>query len=292
MIEIRDYIGISTEPLPVVIVRQLSTGCAIPASLAAQMGIIAANQPISTTTWLNQSQITAHRQYADSITTTKCYPGMNPTGTGVWVRSPDWVPRNNGATAYVSAVLSAASIQTLLAGRAFLRIQFPLPTTPPTPCANAQCTRTGNEQVRYFSIEFDAGTSTITALDDQQLATDANGNVTLIVGMGGAPQPAATEAGTYTYLDLTQFTGYNQLTAVLIRDLLPNISFECSSFNVPFYTTEWNPEGGFMGRYVPTLDFPTASEIPPVPIPPVLPNSCYAIPPVQPQGCAVARNPV
>lgn len=288
MVMIRKYIGISNEAAPVAIVRQLSTGCAIP--LTEATNIISTTQPFSTTTWLNQSQIGYHTDFANNVVPTECYP-FDPTNQATFVHSPDWVGRDNTAAAYVSAVLSSSAIQGLLSGQTFLRIQFPLPTVPPTPCASGQCSRTGNEELRYFSVEFDAGGATITALDDQQLVTDPNGNVTLIVGFGAAPPPVVTPANYYTYLDLAQFTDYSGFTAVLVRNLLPNATFGCSSFNVPNYTMEFNPPGGFMGAFVPTVDFPTGSEIPAIPVPPVRPDSCAAVPPA-PVACNVPRTPV
>lgn len=288
IVMIRKYIGISTENAPVVIVRQLSTGCAIP--LSGAQNIVSTSQVFNTTTWLNQSQCSSHHQFVNTVVPTECYP-FDPNNQAIWVRSPDWVGRNNTAAAYMSAVLSTSALQSLLAGQTFLRLQFPLPSVPPTPCASGQCSRTGNEQVRYFSVEFDAGSTTLTALDDQQLVTDPNGNVTLIVGFGAAPPEYVTAANYYTYLNLAQFTGYAGFTAVLIRNLLPNIQFECSTFNVPNYTMEYNPPGGFMGAFVPTVDFPTGSQIPALPNPPIRPNSCFAVPPL-PVACSVPRTPV
>jgi hypothetical protein len=284
-VNIRKYVGISTEAAPVVIVRQLSNGCALPVAQAIQDNIISTTQVLGTTTWLNLPQIEAHNDFAADIEPSECYP-FDPTNQANWVRSADWYLWTNTAAAYMNATLAASSLQSVLSGQAYLRAQFPLPSTPPTPCASGQCSRTGNEQLRYFSFEFtQGGGSTITALDDQQLVTDQNGNVTIIAGVG-PPPPQVTPANYYTYLDLSQFAGYSGFSKLSLRNLLPNASFGCSTFNVPNFTMEYNPDGGFMGAYVPTVDFPTASQIPAVPVPPIRPNSCAAAPP-PPASCTL-----
>jgi hypothetical protein len=288
LIMIRKYIGISSEASPVVIVRQLSTGCAVPLTQATN--IISNTQGVGTSTWINQTQTTYHHTFSNSVLPTECYP-FDPENQATFVAAPAWVGRDDTAAAYTSAVLSSSQIQSFLAGQTFMRIQFPLPSVPPTPCPSGECSRTGNEELRYFGVEFDAGSTTLTALDDQELVTDPNGNVTLIVGVGQTPPSVVTPGNYYTYLNLAQFNSYSGLTAVLIRNILPNATFECSTFNVPNTTMEYNPPGGFMGAYVPTVDFPTANQIPALPDPPVRPNSCYAIPPA-PVACSVPRTPV
>jgi hypothetical protein len=107
----------------------------------------------------------------------------------------------------------------------------------------------------------------------------------LIVSLGATPPPAVTSANYYTYLDLTQVPNYQTLTRLELRNMLPNANFCCSTSNVPFLTTEYNPEGGFMGQYVPTVDFPTPAEIPTLPTPPVRPDSCLLVPAQQPTNC-------
>lgn len=301
-IMIREYMSFSTEPAPVVIVRQISNGCAVPLSQAVSMNLISNTQNLSTSTWINQSQILAHHEYfsTSTLSPTECYP-YDPNNQVAWVRSPDWVGRNNLAAAYASTVLPTNILQSLLAGQTFIRIQFPLPTTPSIPCANAQCSLTGNEQTRYFSIEFSnvvlstpssAGTTTTYAtLNDTNLVKDPNANVTLIVGLGGTPPSSVNAGNYYTYLDLTKVPGYQKFNSILVRNLLNNATFNCSTFNVPNYTMEYNPVGGFMGNFVPTVDFPTFNQLTGVPVPPIRPDTCGVAPP-PPTACALIRTPV
>jgi hypothetical protein len=301
-IMVREYMGISTEPAPVVIVRQLSNGCALPLAQAESMNIISTTQNLTNSPWLNQPQIQAHHVYYSTATLspTECYPN-DPENQIQWVRSSDWVGRNNSAAAYASAILPPATLQSLFAGQTFIRIQFPLPTTPTIPCANPGCTLTGLEQVRYLSVELlnalpssttsTGSSTTLVALDDAQFVLDPNRNVTLIVGLGGTPPAEVNPSNYYTYLDLTKTAGYITFNAILVRTILPNSLFDCSTFNIPSYTMEYNPGGGFMGSYVPTVDFPGASQLTGLPIPPVRPNTCAVVPP-PPTACAVTRTPV
>ena len=80
-------------------------------------------------------------------------------------------------------------------------------------------------------------------------------------------------------------SGYRNLSLVAMRDILPNSTFQCSNFNVPFLYSEYNPEGGYMGNYVPTVSFPTASQIPQVAVPITRPNTCSATVTQQPAAC-------
>jgi hypothetical protein len=298
---IREYMGISTEAAPVVIVRQLTNGCALPLAQAESMNIISVTQSLSSSSWLNQPQIQAHHEYYSTATLspTGCYPG-DPNNQIQWIRSSDWVGRNNSAAAYASAILPPTTLQGLFSGQNFIRVQFPLPTTPSIPCASG-CSLTGNEQVRYLSVEFlyaapssatsTGSSTTLIALNDTSFVLDPNRNVTLIVGLGGTPPAEVSAANYYTYLDLTKVAGYQNFNSVLVRTLLPNPLFDCSTFNVPSYTMEYNPLGGFMGEFVPTVDFPDGDNLLGPPVPPVRPNSCGAVPP-PPTACTVTRTPV
>jgi hypothetical protein len=301
-IMVREYIGISTEAAPVVIVRQLSNGCALPLAQAESMNIISVTQSLTNSPWLNQPQIQAHHVYYSTATLspTECYPN-DPENQVQWVRSSDWVGRNNAAAAYASVILPPATLQSLFSGQHFIRIQFPVPTTPSIPCATPGCTITGNEQLRYLSVEFlyaspssptsTGSSSTLIALNDMAFVLDPNRNATLIVGLGGTPPPEVNPSNYYTYLDLTKVPGYVNFNAILLRNLLPNPLFECSTFNMPSYTMEYNPAGGFMGAFVPTVDFPDSDDLMGPPIPPVRPNTCAVVPP-PPTACNVTRTPV
>ncbi len=171
------------------------------------------------------------------------------------------------------------------------------------------CVLTGAEAMRYFSLEFTATTvsgytppstlsygaeSVLWALNDSQFVVSPNGQVTLIVGITNQPPAGVTTANGYTYFNLAPFLtsaapGFNSL---LIRDLLPSPTFPCSTSNVPNYTMEYNNVRGFMGAYVPTVDFPLTSTIFGGERAPGRPNSCAAIPGPPTPSYNFPRTPV
>jgi hypothetical protein len=300
VIQMRDYIDYAYQntgtlpKAPVVIVRQLSNGCAITAQQATTTNnstgqpILYVSSGYSLQTlglpYLNQSQIAAHRGYygTAAITPTETYPNDTFAGQQAqWVRSSDWVGRNNTAAAYISTLLPQSDLTSFLSGTTVMRVRFQLPTSMPTiPCnaTNDICSLTGNEAMRYFSLEFMTTTlnvftppSTVSigegdvlwALDDTAFVKSPSGQVTLIVGTTSTIPTGVTSANGYTYFNLgpyltTEAPGFNSL---LIRNMLPNATFTCSTFNVPSYTMEYNNVGGFMGAYVPTVDFPPANTV-------------------------------
>jgi len=288
---VRKYADIDSPPInEEVIVRSLANGCAIPIAQAIQSNIISTTQTL-TSSWLHQTQVSAHAQFSGAIEPWECFPPDSQNHV-IWMRTADYVTFENTYEAYLRAVLSAAQVQTLLSGQAYLRVQFQAPSTPNTPCTNGSCSLTGNEQARYtsFSIQAPAinlgGPVTLYSIYDRNFVKDPNGNVTLVIGFG-APQPAnVTAANYYTWVDASTIPNISTLNQVRVRDLLPNQSFACSTFNVPYRTTEYNPEGGYLGNYVPTVDFPTAAQLPPVATPILRPNTCYIVPTETPQVCS------
>ena len=286
LITIRRYLDISNAQSAVVIVRQLSNGCAITAHDAVKQNIVSVNQKPSSS-WLHQSQIKAHQQFAEQIEPKLCYPS-DPQNSARFFRSQDYIPIDN-AGANVDANVSA-SLSELLSGNTYIRIRFVLPTVPTIPCTSGPCSLTGGEDLRYVSLAFQGrhdlyGDLTLGAIDDNSFVVDANRNVTLIVSLGGKQPSTATAANGYTYYDLSKNLNYPTLSRLEMRNLIPNAAFDCSGFSVPFFTMEYNPVGGFMGAYVPTVDFPTASEIPATPVPPVRSDTCLAVPP-PPVNCS------
>ncbi len=284
LITVRKYIDISNSPTEVVIVRQLSDGCALPAQQAMSMGIIAPTQP-NPSPWFHQEQINAHQEFSTEIEPTFCYP-TDPTNQAFWLRSRDYIPEDNGAAAGIQASVQPVRVQNMLSGTTFMRIRFALPATPDTPCPSG-CSLTGNEGIRYFSLSFQAGNTTLYSIDDAQVVRDPNGNVTLIIGMGTPPPSTVTAANYYTYLDLSKVPNYQGLTTLFMRDMLPKVNFDCSTFNVPFFTTETNPMGGYMGQYVPTVDYPTPGQIPALPVPPNRTNTCALVPTTPATACTL-----
>jgi hypothetical protein len=186
--------------------------------------------------------------------------------------------------AAVQAPIAQGYLQALLAGSIFMRVQFQMPSTPTTPCTSG-CSFTGNESLRYKSLSFQDGSNTLLSLKDSDFVKDPSGNVTLIVSLGAVPPSQVTPANYYTYVDMTQRPNYQNLKTLFVRDLLPNAAYLCSAFNVPFKTTVFNPDGGYMGAAQMTVDFPNAAGIPAVPVPPVRPDSCAIVPVDAPTTC-------
>ena len=163
-----------------------------------------------------------------------------------------------------------------------MRMQFRLPTTPPTPCTNG-CSRSGSEQMRYMSVSFQAGTgTTLISVADSAFTQDSNGYVTLIVGTGAAIPSWITPANGYTVLDLSTNPNLSSLKSIMIRNLLPAATFNCSGAFVPFRTAEHTPAGGLMGEYAPVVDYPIATSLPPAATPLVQANTCGILPSAQP----------
>jgi hypothetical protein len=279
----------------VVIVRNLATGCGLLVSQAKQMNIISVTQTLSSS-WLNQAQISGHRTFSDgSATTTALHPNLcfppDPTNALQWYRTPDYQPEADSASADIFTTITSAQVQSLITAQQFVQIQFPFPSVPDIPCtAGSSCSLTGAENLRYLSLALQGpsgGSSrlTLAAIADTNFVKDPNGNVTLVIGLGATPPPTLTAANGYTYLDLTGNPNLSMLERFYIRNILPNPLFLCADGNVPFYSMEYNPEGGYMGPNVPTMSFVTAAQIPSVPpVPPARPNSCGLIPPA-PTAC-------
>jgi hypothetical protein len=287
---VRKYVDIATPSAAVVIVRQLSDGCALPAAAAYNVVV---NPDLPTpNSWVNESQINDHGYFAANIQPRICYRPQDPHNAAMFFRTKEYVPLPNGASASVTAQVDASDLQTVFSGLDYMRVRFQLPTTPTTPCVGGACSFTGNEQQRYKSLSFQFGNNTILSLKDSDFVTDPNGNVALIVGVGPAPTQV-TAANYYTYVDISTYPNYQNFQTLFVRDILPNASFDCSSFNVPFKTEAYFPllsdgvltgPGGYMGTYNMTVDFTPASEIPVIPVPPNRTNTCTAAPPA-PVNC-------
>ena len=75
------------------------------------------------------------------------------------------------------------------------------------------------------------------SLADTAFTKDPNGNVTLIVGTGATIPSWITSANGYTLLDLTAISGYQQLSLLDLRHMLPTGGFNCAGQFVPYRTT-------------------------------------------------------
>lgn len=279
---VRSYYDISLEPPPVLIVRNLTTGCAVP--VRDTNGIIT-NDPFKGNNWGDSSQTSAHKEFAQSIQPKECFP-PDPQNGVQWGRSPNYIPGYNAGAAYLHFYLTPSQVKSIRSGNQFIQMRFQIPVVPDTPCTTGACSLTGQEQLRYRSISFLNGHKTLASLKDDDFVKDPYGNVDLIVGMGTPPPSYVTPENYYTYFDLSRISGYENLSVVTMRDILPNPTFQCSSFNVPFFYSEYNPEGGYMGNYVPTVGFPVASQIPQLAAPITRPNTCSALVTQQPMVCS------
>jgi hypothetical protein len=274
---------------PVAIVRDLTTGCAVPVSKAlaqtpAQLtpdhvvtwnGTIAAN-------WIDSGQIQAHKAYR-ALKPLQCY--SLPTASPVlWFRPDEYLELPNPDATYVMATIRQQSLDWLFANKGFLRFRFRLPAMPKTPCTG--CVLSGSEPLRYFGISFfNDSQFTLASLGEFEFVRDPNGYVTLIVGVGAPPPAHVSAANYYTYLDLSAVPGYTKLLRLGLRYLIAAPGFGCSPAAVPINSSEDNSLGGFMGEYVPLVDLLPGSAIPPVATPAPHPNSCGIMPAETPANC-------
>jgi len=301
VILIRNYLDLTpAKQAPYVIVRDVASGCAYPASMVDTMNILTIDSSTGNT-WLDQQQVQEHNVYA-SWQSTQCF-GIIPSSEIQIVRGDEYIPGPVPDGSYLYAYTASGLPQQLSSAGEVLRMRFRVPSTPPTPCTNG-CTRSGNEQMRYMSVSFDIpGGGTLASLPDScpvdptlpctPLVQDANGYVTLIVGTGVAQPSWVTPANGYTWLDLTKTeSSYTTLNQIMIRNILPANSFTCAGESVPYKTGQATTGGGgLMGLYAPVIDYPLASTLPPTASPITGPAVCDVLPAgpgeVSPQ-CAVA----
>ncbi|MGA2135020.1 MAG: hypothetical protein ABSH50_22270 [Bryobacteraceae bacterium] len=298
---VRTYLSLTPPTaaiLPHIIVRDVASGCAYPASMINTMGDIVTTDSTIGNTWQNQTQVNEHNTYAN-WQATGCW-GDPPTGQSeiAWIRGDEYVSGANPDTAYLYAYVPSGLPQTLATAGEVMRFQFRVPTTPPTPCTDG-CSRTGNEQMRYMSLSFQipAGNTLASIADSCPInpinpcipfVQDANGYVTLIVGTGVPQPPQVTAANGYTWLDLSQFPNYLTLNEIAIRDILPAASFSCGGNLVPYktgenttlnYSSPYKGEmNGLMGIYAPDIEYPLASSLPATASEVIGPTSCGAFP--------------
>ncbi len=300
---IRSYLDLTATTaatLPHVIVRDVASGCAYPASMVKTMNVVTTSSSTGNT-WLNQQQVQEHNVYAN-WQATDCW-GIIPSSQLQWLRGDEYVPGANPDAGYLYVYIPSGLPQTLANADEVMRLRFRVPTTPPTPCTNG-CSRAGDEQMRYLSISFLVpGGITLASLPDScplnsltpcaPLVQDANGYVTLIVGTG-TPQPSwVTPANGYTWLDLTKATAGNYLTLneLAIRNIGSASSFQCAGQTIPYKTGNATIAGqGLIGLYAPVVDYPVASSLPPAASPITGPGVCAAFPagpPAVSPKCAV-----
>jgi hypothetical protein len=289
VILIRNYLDLTpSAEAPHIIVRDVASGCAYPASMVSAMNILTTDTDTGNS-WLNQKQVQEHNVYAN-WQTTQCW-GIIPSSKMQIVRGDEYIPGPVPDGSYIYAYVPAGLPQTLAADQEVMRLRFRVPTTPPTPCTNG-CSRSGNEQMRYMSVSFDIpGGTTLASVPDScplnptlpcsPLIQDPNGYVTLLVGTGVAQPSVATAANGYTWLDLTKVTtgDYTMLNQIMMRNILPASSFTCAGEYVPYKTGQATTAGaGLMGLYAPVIDYPTVASLPPAATPVTGPASCDSFP--------------
>jgi hypothetical protein len=211
--------------------------------------------------WMDQTQIQYHTVYDTDYLPKLCNAPLNPLNKLRWSREPEYIPATNPDAAYVVAPVPANLPATLAAAGEVMRIRLQIPTTPATPCTNG-CSRSGNEQMRYMSLSFVAGGTTMASMADFDFTKDSNGYATLIVGTGAAIPSWVTPANGYTYLDLTTVSGYQQLSLLALRHIIPSATFQCATKFVPYRTSVDTPLGSLLGDYTPMVDYPAAASLP------------------------------
>ena len=288
---IRNYLSLtasSPTTSPHVIVRDMASGCAYPATMVTAMNILTTDSDVGNT-WLEQQQVQEHNFYA-SWRPTQCW-GANSASQMQIVRGDEYIPGPDPDGSYLYAYVPSGLPQTLSDAGEVLRLRFRVPITPPTPCTNG-CSRSGNEQLRYMSVSFDIpGGTTLASVPDScpansplpctPMVQDPNGFVTLIVGTGAAQPAWVTSANGYTWLDLTKVaTGdYHTLNQIMIRQILPASTFACSGTVVPYKTGEATGSAtGLMGLYAPVIDYPVATSLPQTASPLTGNSSCGVFP--------------
>jgi hypothetical protein len=293
VILIRAYLDLTgTATAPHLIVRNVATGCAYSAADAVNTLQAVTTNMTTGLSWLDQSQSQAHYWYANDYLPTLCWGnnGQNKLG---WIRETEYVQGANPDSSNIIAYVPAGVPATLAAAGEVMRIRFRLPTTPPTPCTNG-CSRSGTEQMRYLSLSFEDGATTLASIADESFTQGQGGFVTLIVGTGATIPSWITTANGYTFLNLTALSGYQNLTEVAMRNILPASTFTCGGNVVPYKNSEWTSYGGLMGEYLPVVDYPLASTLPQTATPIGGPNFCDMFPNGQPgvsPNCSVNTPP-
>jgi hypothetical protein len=297
VVMIRNYLDItpnSYETTPHFILRDVASGCAYPAAYALNTLQVVANNSTTGSAWLDSTQSDLHRVYENKLLPRLCF-ATDMRQVPAWTRGTEYVPGALPDGTYTTATVPAGLPQNLVAEGKVMRIRYRIPTTPPTPCTNG-CSRSGNEELRYLSLSFEAADEiTLASLADSAFTQDPNGYVTLIVGTGTTIPSWITAANGYTFLDLTALSGYQNLNSLKLRNILPAATFDCSGAAVPYRMNEYTPAGGLMGEYLPVVDHPTAASLPQVAAPLVQADSCGIFPDggaaILPAACGVSTFP-
>lgn len=291
---IRSFLDMSPPgSAPMVVVRDVASGCAYPATYALNTLKIVTHDSSTGNSWLDSAQAKAHLFYELDYLPNLCY-APDPQNMVTWAREPEYVSLINPDSSYTNAPVPSGLPATLAASGQVMRIRLRLPTSPPTPCS-AGCSRSGSEQLRYMSLSFqDPSGNTFASMPDRSFITDANGYATMIVGTGATIPSWITPSHGYTFLNLKAISGYQQLAWLFLRDILPSSGFNCSGQILPFGSAENTPAGGLMGEYLPVVDYPYAATLAQNASAYTQSNSCAVFPIGQPRSspkCGVVASP-
>jgi hypothetical protein len=286
---VRSYEASPNRPpqTPLLLVRDLTTGCAITSDQAINV-----LQMIDVVTaglyeqWMDADQIHDHYYFQNEIVGRVCY-AKDPLSRTAWFRGGEFSPGDNPAASYSNTQLSPQIVNRLVTETQglFMRFRFKVPTTPQYPCTG--CAFDDSKELRYWSLSFQNQAITLASLPDNQIVRDGNGYASVVVRLGPtAPPTYVNAANGYTVLDLSQNPDIGTLASVVLRQLLPAATYRCSADQIPFATTEYNDRGGFMGEYVPAVDFVAGSALPPVADHLTRVDSCGLQPTQPPVDCA------
>jgi hypothetical protein len=236
---------------------QPSPGARLPASLW-----------YSFLTAMDLPQVEGHIQHTEDIPASTPY-GLDPENKVAWYGGNEYTPIANAQTGYLVAKIPAISRPPdLNAQNRVMRLRMRMPRTP---CSERVCALTGDEEVRYWSLSLAEGEHTVVhTISDLDVIADQFGYATVIVTFG-TPLPEHVNADNgYSVVQLP----VSDAERLTLRNLLSAPSFPCKIENVPFKTNEHHDNGGYLGQYVPTVDFPFANLLPQRALPYVVPNSC------------------
>jgi len=265
LLMVRAYLNdspLDSNASPHLIVRDVASGCAYPADYALNTLQVLTEVDATGGPWLSPEQSYGHNTYEATYLSKLCNADPAPPNELRWSRPPEYIPVTNPNAAYITATVASGLPAHLAAESEVMRIRLRIPTTPPTPCTDG-CSRSGNEQMRYMSLSFiGPDGSTMASLADTAFTKDSNGFATLIVGTGASIPKWITPENGYTYLDLTALSGYQQLTLLDLRNIIPGSGFNCAGQFVPYRTAIDTPAGSLLGNYTPVVDYPAATSLP------------------------------
>ena len=114
-------------------------------------------------------------------------------------------------------------------------------------------------------------------------------------GTGATIPKWITPANGYTFVDLTAFSGYQQLSLLALRNIIPNESFKCTGQRFPIAPRWICPSAACSAITRLIVDYPTAASLPKKTSPLTVPSACGLFPTGDPGDlpkCGVLTAPV